>query len=561
MIAINNILTKMYSDSFEMPGNEISAYSSFQEQSLELQDMMLNSSESEEESYPSASDKEEDLTDISSKHMALRASTAPARPLTDIEEFRRSSDFLLLEHTVICASQLFLRTDQKYDLDSDHGQRSCKKFLNQVEKLCEVYKVPCTARDYRNKFSKAYRVLYKENSLCYLTEILDSAQEGFPYLYVNGEKYVFSTEVLQAGNDLFQNFVRLQYLLKDIYNRVCDETFCATLDMTKEEIVQSLQEFDMLWVEFEQLYVHELMAIESDARRFIEEAIQLEHQISVLDTQFKEKNRSASDPPEILDIKSKFITVVGKINSVANIEGKGRDDLTIDILKAAEGLLKRMSTQTKCIRNLAEKIKQAFTGLRLLFRKYSQNIEIVDPQLKNNPELVEALVKFESTWERGKIYFLNSKKCNQLVFLSNMIESIGNKYRIFKEQLECSDSELFVCIPALLILKALEGEDRGICKSFCSPMFDENESVGAVWKRLKRSYNLGKLASSSITEYTEVLMALVLEEPLDKNFRAQVLDQKFDNLDSTVNKIKYLAIELHRHKPTDWNRFLDIILC
>lgn len=40
------------------------------------------------------------------KHMALRASTAPARPLTDIEEFRRSSDFLLLEHTVICASSL-----------------------------------------------------------------------------------------------------------------------------------------------------------------------------------------------------------------------------------------------------------------------------------------------------------------------------------------------------------------------------------------------------------------------------------------------------------------------
>ena len=100
---------------------------------MELQDMMLNSSESEEESYCSASDKEEDFTEVSSKHMALRASTAPARPLTDIEEFRRSSDFLLLEHTVICASQLFLRSDQKYDLDSDHGQRSCKKFLNQVE--------------------------------------------------------------------------------------------------------------------------------------------------------------------------------------------------------------------------------------------------------------------------------------------------------------------------------------------------------------------------------------------------------------------------------------------
>ena len=477
---IDILLIKMYSDSFEMPGNEASVYSSFHEQSLELQDMLLNSSESEEESYPSASDKEEDFIDISSKHMALRASTAPARPLTDIEEFRRSSDFLLLEHTIICASQLYLRSDQKYDLDSDHGQRSCKKFLNQVEKLCEVYKVPCVSRDYRNKFSKAYRVLYKENTLCYLTEILDSAQEGFPYLYVNGEKYVFSAEVLQAGNDLFQNFVRLQYLLKDIYNRVCDETFSGILNQIKEEISQYLQEFDTLWVEFEQLYVHELMAIESDARRYIEEAIHLEHQITLMDSQFKEKNKPISESAEALECKAKLVTIIGKINSVANIEGKGRDDLTIDILKAAEGLLRRMSTQTKCIRNLAEKIRQSFTGIRMLFRKYSQNIEIVDPQLKNNPELVDALMKFESTWERGKIYFLNSKKCNQLVFLSNMIESTSSKYRVFREQLECSDSELFVSIPALLILKALEEEDRGICKSFCAPMFDENENVGGV---------------------------------------------------------------------------------
>ena len=34
------------------------------------------------------------------------------------------------------------------------------------------------SRQYRNDFSKAYRILYKDGSLCYLTEILDSAQEG-----------------------------------------------------------------------------------------------------------------------------------------------------------------------------------------------------------------------------------------------------------------------------------------------------------------------------------------------------------------------------------------------
>ena len=109
------------------------------------------------------------------KLIPLRAQTAPARPLTEIEEFRRSSDFLLLENTVMMSDHLKQRADQKYDLDSEDGQRACKRFLNQIERLCEVFKAPCASRTYRENFSKAYKVLYKEGSLCYLTEILDSA--------------------------------------------------------------------------------------------------------------------------------------------------------------------------------------------------------------------------------------------------------------------------------------------------------------------------------------------------------------------------------------------------
>lgn len=137
------------------------------------------------------------------KLIPIRAQTAPPRPLTEIEEFRRSPDFLLLENTVMMSDHLKQRADEKYDLDSEDGQRACKRFLNQIERLCEVFKADCAARTYREQFSKAYKVLYKEGSLCYLTEILDSAQEGFPYLWVNGEKYVFSHEVLDAGRKLF----------------------------------------------------------------------------------------------------------------------------------------------------------------------------------------------------------------------------------------------------------------------------------------------------------------------------------------------------------------------
>ena len=96
------------------------------------------------------------------KLIPIRASTAPPRPLTEIEEFRRSSDFLLLENTVMMSDHLKQRVDEKYDLDSEDGQRACKRFLNQIERLCERFKALCATRKYREQFSKAYKVLYKD---------------------------------------------------------------------------------------------------------------------------------------------------------------------------------------------------------------------------------------------------------------------------------------------------------------------------------------------------------------------------------------------------------------
>ena len=46
---------------------------------------------------------------------------------------------------------------------------------------------------------------------------------------------------------------------------------------------------------------------------------------------------------------------------------------------------------------------------------------MVDPQLKNNIDLVEALTDYEQSWEKGKTYFLDGKKCNHLIFFSHII--------------------------------------------------------------------------------------------------------------------------------------------
>ena len=58
------------------------------------------------------------------------------------------------------------------------------------------------------------------------------------------------------------------------------------------------------------------------------------------------------------NLKRKLSKIISQINSVANTEGKGRDDLTFESLNEAEGILRRVTKeQSKAVRLLADKIK------------------------------------------------------------------------------------------------------------------------------------------------------------------------------------------------------------
>lgn len=153
------------------------------------------------------------------------------------------------------------------------------------------------------------------------------------------------------------------------------------------------------------------MLIEADARLFITEAIEADKELSAIEQREKARGRIVVDTAEFTEKRQKLIQILGKINSVANPEGMGRDDLSNDILQAAEGIYRRISpAQSKAVRNLAERIKKSLQDFRVILRKYDQNIEVVDPQLKNNVELVEVLVEFENSWSQGLTYFMDSKK-------------------------------------------------------------------------------------------------------------------------------------------------------
>jgi len=485
----------------------------------------------------------------------MRASTAPARPLTDIEEFRRSREFFLLEQSVILSAQLIQRSNQKYDLDSQEGQGMCKRYLKILEKLQEEFKCQTASRQYRNDFSKAYKILYKEGSLCYLTEILDSAQEAFPYLWVNGEKYIFSNEVLEAGKRLFNSFCKIQHVARNVYTRACHDNSNSVVLQIKLDMTKTLEEYDYNWVTFEQLYVLELMLIEADARRFISDAIGSERELQSLEIREKARGRILLDFDEYHKLRERLAKQLGQLNTVANAEGKGREDLSIEILLASEGIMRRVSpNQSKAVRTLAEQIRNSFMNLRYLLRKYEQNIEIVDPQLKNNPELVEALLAYEASWEKGKAYFLNGRTCSSLINFSQIIEATSEKYKEFEEQIECRDADIFLTIPCLLILKGLEDNDKEICKYFLSGIDDPNTKYGKMYFELKTLYQKESEGLNNYDYYNHI-EKLALNLPSEN----EELKQKKE-IDGIIHKIKQLSIELQRAKPSEWNSFLDVLL-
>lgn len=156
--------------------------------------------------------------------------------------------------------------------------------------------------------------------------------------------------------------------------------------MEKELKIQ-LKVFDRLWVEYEEKYISELIVIEESARLPVTRAIKYITELTI------EEQKEIAKGKVITGVQSeqakysrrKLVDMFREMNSVANIEGKGRDDLGVEVLEEAEKVLSQVSAaESVTLRKLAENIKLVYEELKELMLSYGSNIEVVDPQLKNN---------------------------------------------------------------------------------------------------------------------------------------------------------------------------------
>ena len=82
-------------------------------------------------------------------------------------------------------------------------------------------------------------------------------------------------------------------------------------------------------------------------------------------------------------------------------------------------------------------------------------MEVLDPQLRNNEELVKALETLEQSWSLAMNQIGDSAKFGQLYCFAGTIETTSKKYPAFAENLECRDASIFMSLPNLFILRSL----------------------------------------------------------------------------------------------------------
>ena len=69
----------------------------------------------------------------------------------------------------------------------------------------------------------------------------------------------------------------------------------------------------------------------------------------------------------------------------------------------------------------------------MLVKKYGEVLESVDPQLRNNPELLELCEVYENSWLAGKDQLLDVERREELISFCLFIQAVSDEHPEFKE--------------------------------------------------------------------------------------------------------------------------------
>ena len=144
-----------------------------------------------------------------------------------------------------------------------------------------------------------------------------------------------------------------------------------------------------------------------------------------------------------------------------------------------------------------------------------------------------------------------------MLHFSQVFEAIKEKHPKFSEQCEERDAEIFVSIPCILILIGIDDEDKGLCCQFCPEIFKNGTECNKIFKELKELLGGNKISDDF--ELYNYIEKTVLDMEPSPEIKSKLLKEHL-KIELILQKIKWLAMQVSRADPTEWNLFLDVLL-
>ena len=85
-----------------------------------------------------------------------------------------------------------------------------------------------------------------------------------------------------------------------------------------------------------------------------------------------------------------------------------------DSIEGTNGQSCQEQLYSQAVTKLADRVRASFAAYRALMLQYQENIELVDPQLRNNAPLVKTMSEFEEAWSLAQNQIGEPSRLKQL---------------------------------------------------------------------------------------------------------------------------------------------------
>lgn len=389
-------------------------------------------------------------------------------------------------------------------VDGYLGNLDCRASLQDLQDAAQALGADMASRSYRDTFAINYRGRFQGQERGYTQEIFHAAATVPSFLIVNGTAYQVSPQTLDTAAALQHRMFELTACLVDW---AAAESWPLMARPSRAEVVATFAYVDIAWAEFENRYINDIMLIEDHARELVKHAIAYESQLRTVGTQEGAQCR--------------FVASLALLNSVANIRGKRRKDLDGSVLEIARGVLAATPSGTGsrvAAKILAEDVIASFESLQRYFQDISRCVEIVDPQLSNNPGLVARLEDWEESWLLGRRYLPNPVLLDAVCDVVAGFQRVQAVVPAFTGMVDDCDVEFFLVLPRLVMLFFAASPQEKRCASvLLQTLLPHRFHVATLLLRAQPGDEFKKLAELGARAQLELLQAA---EATDKSKRA-----------------------------------------